>query len=139
MREKQFEEQVKRWLESVGIYRLGTAADQMESKPVGYWLKRWGGSKYIPAGVPDMQITVGIFNIDVELKSETGKLDPMQVQKLRQIKESGGYCMVLRPKDFDEFKEWVTAAIKRQKQLKAAGEVWGCYIGASEFQPDRDV
>ena len=73
MREKQFEEQVKRWLESVGIYRLGTAADQMTVQPAGYWLKRWGGSKYIPAGVPDMQITVGVFNFDVELKSETGK------------------------------------------------------------------
>ena len=133
MREKQFEEQVKRWLESKGIYRIGTPFDQMPIKPVGYWLKRWGGSKYIPKGVPDMQITVGIFNIDVELKSETGHLDPLQVQKLQQIKESGGYCMVLRPKTFDRFKEWIEAAIKRDYQLKCTGEVWGCYIGHDEF------
>lgn len=139
MREKQFEEQVKRFLESVGIYRIGTPSDQMPVKPVGYWLKRWGGSKYIPKGVPDMQITIGVFNIDVELKNETGKLDPLQVQKLRQIKESGGYCMVLRPKDFEAFKQWVKDVIRRDYELKCEGSVWGCYIGASEFQPDRHV
>ena len=139
MREKQFEEQVKRYLESVGIYRIGTPEDQMPVKPVGYWLKRWGGSKYIPAGVPDMQVTIGVFNIDIELKSETGHLDPLQVQKLRQIKNSGGYCMVLRPKDFDAFKQWVKDVIRRDRELKETGEVWRCFIGASEFQPNRDV
>lgn len=133
MREKQFEERVKRWLESVGVYRLGTAADQMPVKPAGYWLKRWGGSKYIPAGVPDMQITIGVFNIDVELKSETGRLDPMQVQKLRQIRDLGGYAIVLRPKDFEEFKHFIAHLIARSWQLKDSGEVWGCSIGASEF------
>lgn len=137
MREKQFEEQVKRFLESVGVYRIGTASDQMPIKPKGYWLKMWGGSKYMPAGVPDLHICIGVFNLDVELKNETGKLDPLQVQKLRQIRESGGYAMVLRPKDFEAFKDWVIAAIKRSDQLKAMGEVWGCWIGASELQPDR--
>lgn len=139
MREKQFEERVKRYLESVGIYRIGTPSDQMPVKPVGYWLKRWGGSKYIPKGVPDMQVTIGVFNLDVELKSETGHLDPLQVQKLRQIKESGGYCMVLRPKDFEAFKEWVTDAIKRDQQLKETGEVRRCSIGESEFFANRHV
>ena len=139
MREKQFEERVKRWLESKGIYRLGTASDQMPIEPKGYWLKRWGGSKYIPAGVPDMQIVIGVFNLDVELKNETGKLDPMQIQKLRQIKEAGGYCMVLRPKDFEDFKKWVESAIRRDYELKCSGEVWGCYIGASELFADRKL
>lgn len=139
MREKLFEERVKRFLESVGIYRLGTAKDQMPIDPKGYWLKRWGGSKYIPAGVPDMQIVIGVFNVDVELKNERGKVDPMQVQKLRQIRESGGYAVLLRPKDFDAFKEFVRWAITRSDQLKATGEVGRCDIGASELFANRDV
>lgn len=93
----------------------------------------------MPAGIPDLHICVGVFNLDVELKNENGKLDPLQVQKLRQIKESGGYAMVLRPKDFEEFKEWITEAIKRSDQLKRSGEVRGCFIGASELFADRDV
>ncbi len=140
MREKQFEEKVKRYLESVGVYRLGTPKDQMPVKPRGYWLKRWGGAKYIPAGCPDMQITIGAFNVDVELKNEKGKLDPMQHQKLNQIKDAGGFCMVLRPKDFEAFKDWVSQALTREEQLKATGEIpRGCEIGASELQPNRDV
>lgn len=135
MREKQFEEKVKRWLESVGIYRLGHSFEPIPPvKPVGYYLKRWGGSKYVPAGVPDMQIVIGCFNLDVELKNETGKLDPLQAQKLKQIRNSGGYAMVLRPKDFDKFKSYIIALITQDERLTAMGEIWkGCAIGASEF------
>lgn len=139
MREKQFEEQVKRFLESAGIYRIGTAADKMTVEPTGYWIKRWGGSKYVPAGVPDMQITVGVFNVDVELKSETGKLDPLQVQKLKQIKQFGGFAIVLRPKDFEEFKSFIWYLIARNWQLRETGEVWGCEIGEGELFTDRNV
>lgn len=134
MREKLFEERVKRWLNSVGVYRLGTPKDQMQTEPKGYWLKRWGGSKYIPAGVPDMQIVIGVFNLDVELKNERGKVDPLQVQKLNQIRDAGGYAILLRPKDFEAFQGFVRWAIARSDQLKQTGEVVrGCDIGTSEL------
>lgn len=133
MREKQFENQVKAFLQSVGIYRLGTSPDEMPMPPQGYYLKRWGGSKFIPAGVPDMQITIGVFNIDVELKSETGRLDDLQVQKLVQIMDAGGYAIVLRPKDFEAFQTFISWLIIRNQQLKDTGEIWLWDIGKEEI------
>ena len=41
--EKNFENRVKKWLESIGVYPLGTADDKMDVPPCGYWEKRWGG------------------------------------------------------------------------------------------------
>lgn len=51
--EKQFENRVKRYLETLGIYPLGCAHDKMTVPPVGYYEKRWGGG-YSKAGLPDM-------------------------------------------------------------------------------------
>lgn len=41
--EKIFENRVKKWLQSLGIYPLGTAKDKMPVPPIGYYEKRWGG------------------------------------------------------------------------------------------------
>lgn len=134
MREKQFENQVKGWLESQGVYRIGTdihASGLPTAK--GWWVKRWGGGEFIPAGMPDMQIVIGCFEVDVELKNENGKLDPLQIQKLRQINQAGGYAIVLRPQYFDDFKAFITDLIRRVDELRATGEIWGCDIGAGEF------
>ena len=133
MREKAFETRIKAFLDSVGIYRIGTPKDQMPVKPRGYWVKRWGGGKYVPAGIPDMQITVGVFNVDVELKTATGRIDPLQLQKLRQIREAGGYAMILRPKHFEDFRRFIMGLLLREEQLRGTGEVWECNINEEEI------
>ena len=50
--EKIFEEKVKRYLESKGIYRLGTPKNKMSVTPVGYYEKRFANA-YTGAGLPD--------------------------------------------------------------------------------------
>jgi hypothetical protein len=99
--EKRFENKVKRWLESQGIYPLGTAPDKMPLPPVGYYVKRWGGGQYQKAGLPDMQIVVKGTCLEVELKAENGVISELQKQKLAQIKQSGGHAYVVRPSSFE--------------------------------------
>ncbi len=102
--EKSFENRLKDWLESEGIYALGTPVQDMKVPPRGYWEKRWGGGKYIKAGMPDMHIVVDGISIEVELKAPNGRPSELQIQKLNQIDDAGCIALVLFPKDFEKFK-----------------------------------
>lgn len=104
--EKRFEEKLKQWLESEGIYRLGTPKQDMVAEPCGYWEKRWG-SKYSGAGWPDMHIVVNGISIEAELKAPNGRPSELQIQKLNQIDEAGCIAVVLFPKDFPKFQKLV--------------------------------
>lgn len=101
--EKQFEEKLKAWLESEGIYPLGTPEQDMHTPPCGYWEKRWGGGKYTKAGLPDMHIVVCGVSIEVELKAPNGRPSALQIQKLNQIDDARCMATVLFPKDFPQF------------------------------------
>ena len=105
--EKSFEEKLKAWLESEGIYALGTPKQDMRAEPCGYWYKRWGGGKYVKAGLPDMQIVVKGINLDVELKAPNGRPSELQKQKLNQKDDADCCALVLYPKDFEKFKRLV--------------------------------
>ncbi len=104
--EKNFETQVKRWLESEGIYPLGTEQQKITVTPCGYWEKRWGGG-YSKAGLPDMHIVVNGINIDAELKASNGRPSELQKHNIKQINSSGSIAMILYPEGFEEFKSMV--------------------------------
>lgn len=105
--EKLFEEKLKKWLESEGIYALGTPKQDMTTPSCGYWEKRWGGGKYIKSGMPDMHIVVNGFSIEAELKAPHGRPSELQIQKLNQIDDAGCIGVVLFPKDFEKFQKLV--------------------------------
>ena len=105
--EKQFEEKLKDWLESEGIYALGTPKQDITTPPCGYWEKRWGGGKYTKSGLPDMHIVVNGISIEAELKAPNGRPSELQKQKLNQIDDAGCIALVLFPKDFESFKKLV--------------------------------
>lgn len=113
--EKTFEEKLKKWLESEGIYALGTAQQDMIADPCGYWEKRWGGGKYVKAGMPDMHIVVNGISIEVELKAPNGRVSELQKQKLNQIRDAGCISVVLYPKDFPKFQMLVKFIKKTSK------------------------
>lgn len=106
--EKNFETQLKKWLESEGIYPLGTPRQDMIAAPCGYWEKRWGGGKYVKAGMPDMHIVVNGISLEVELKAPRGKPSELQIQKLNQIDDADCIALVLFPKDFEKFQRLIT-------------------------------
>lgn len=105
--EKNFEQKLKRWLESEGIYPLGTPRNKMTVEPCGYWEKRWGGGKFSKNGLPDMHIVVYGISIECELKAPDGTPSELQKFMINQIVESHGIGMILYPKDFEKFKTFI--------------------------------
>ena len=103
--EKLFENKIKRYLVSKGIYPLGTPNDKMPLKPTGYYEKRWGGGTYTKSGLPDLHIVVNGYNIDAELKAPNGKPSELQLFMIDQINNSGGLALLVYPKDFENFKK----------------------------------
>lgn len=105
--EKNFENRLKRWLETQGVYALGTPRQKMTVPPCGYWEKRWGGGQFTKSGLPDMHITVKGRSFDVELKAPNGRPSELQEYIVDQIKNSGGTALILYPKDFEKFKNLI--------------------------------
>ena len=110
--EKQFENHLKDWLQSEGIYPLGFSKNKMVAEPCGYYEKRWGGG-YSQKGLPDMHIVVNSISIDAELKAPTGRPSDLQIQKLNQMNDANCIAVVVYPKDFENFKRLIQA-IKSQ-------------------------
>lgn len=103
--EKQFENKIKRYLKVRGIYQLGTPADKMTVKPVGYYEKRWGGGRYVKAGLPDLHIVIRGVNLDVEVKAQDGIESELQKQKREQIIDSGALAYVAYPSGWEKLKD----------------------------------
>ena len=101
--EKNFEGRVKKWLESKGVYALGTPKQKMTVSPCGYYEKRWGGG-YSKKGLPDMHIVVNAISLDVELKASNGKPSELQKHNVKQINNSESVAMILYPEGFEQFK-----------------------------------
>ena len=132
--EKVFENKVKKWLESEGIYPLGTAEQDITVAPCGYWEKRWGGGKYTKNGLPDMHIVVNGINIDAEAKAPNGRPSELQKHNVVQINQSGSIAMVLYPDGFENFKNIVkgvkrcSSHIQELKHLKGVNSNSKCDI-----------
>ena len=105
--EKNFEEKLKKWLKSEGIYPLGTPQQKITTTPCGYWEKRWGGGKYVKSGMPDMHIVVNSISIEAELKAPDGRTSELQKQKLKQMDNSNCIAVIVYPKDFEKFKNLI--------------------------------
>ena len=104
--EKIFENKVKRYLESIGVYSLGTPRHAMSVEPIGYYEKRWGGFM-TKSGLPDLHICIHGHSIEVELKATHGRLSEMQKFMMHQINMSGGKAIVVYPDDFVKLKQLV--------------------------------
>lgn len=102
--EKRFENRVKAFLKSEGIYPAGQGyrIDDVH----GWYIKVWGGG-YQKSGIPDMLLCVEGMFIGVELKASHGKLSEIQKINLKQICAGGGWAFSLYPKQFDDFKEFI--------------------------------
>jgi hypothetical protein len=131
--EKNFENRLKKYLQSLGVYPLGYPKNKMTVPPVGYYEKRWGGG-YSKSGLPDMHIVLNGISIDVELKASNGKPSELQVHNIRQINESGSIGILLYPEGFESFKEIMKGVmecklhIQELNALKVVGANTKCAI-----------
>lgn len=68
-------------------------------------IKYWAGSQYTKEGIPDILACIdGTFH-GIELKTDVGTASKLQLYNIRKIKDSGGEAYILRPKDFEAWKE----------------------------------
>lgn len=131
--EKLFENKVKRWLESEGIYPAGTPIQNIVTPVCGWYFKVWGGGMQ-KSGIPDLIVNVNGFFLGVELKSDMGRPSDLQKKNVQLINQGQGMGLILYPKGFDDFKAIVKGvkqcnlAIPALNALKAAHSSTGCVI-----------
>jgi hypothetical protein len=89
--EKNFENKVKAFLKDTGAWLL----------------KYWGGAAYTKSGIPDLLVCSDGCFLGVEVKAPNGEPSLLQLVNLKKIRESGGYGILLYPKDFEQFKMFI--------------------------------
>lgn len=79
MKEKQIENQIKKYLKSIGAYVV-----------------KYFGCTYTQAGVPDLLVCYKGRFIAIEVKTDSNKTSSLQDINIQQIKEAGGIAFVAR-------------------------------------------
>lgn len=90
--EKNFENKIKKLLKQKDIYHF----------------KFWG-TMYTRAGVPDIIACVNGKFVGIEVKAENGKPSEIQLENVRQIRESGGYAVVVYPNQYEQLERLIDA------------------------------
>lgn len=104
--EKSFENRLKAWLISQGIYPAGTPKQNMMVSPYGWFFKVWGGG-FQQSGIPDLLMCLqGVF-FAIELKATGGTATDLQKLNIAAINQSGGVGIILQPEGFEQFKNIV--------------------------------
>lgn len=88
--EKSFENKIKRFLEEQGC-----------------WFVKFHANAYTKSGIPDILVCCNGFFLGVEVKAPNGRPSALQIYNLRKIDASGGYGILLYPKDWQLFKDFV--------------------------------
>ena len=94
--EKNFENKIKGFLKDHGCW----------------FLKYWGGAAYTKSGIPDILVCCDGFFLGIEVKAPHGKPSELQLYNLRKIDEAGGFGILLYPKDFDLFKNFMDCILQ---------------------------
>lgn len=105
--EKNFENQIKAFLKDQGCWF------------VKYWSGCGaGGKKFTKDGIPDILACVNGQFVGIEVKAPKGKPSELQLWNLKKIDDSGGYGILLYPKDFELFKTFIIL-LNEEKEFSA--------------------
>lgn len=85
--EKQFENKIKTYLKSKGCYCV-----------------KYFGCNYSTSGTPDILACVNGYFVAIEVKAQAGKPSELQLAKIRQIREAGGFAYVVYPTGWERLK-----------------------------------
>ena len=117
--EKQFENKVKYYLESIGCYALGTPNQNITVPIVGYYEKRWGGGQFAKSGLPDMHVVLHRTSIELELKAPTGKPSELQLKNLDIItRSSTGFILVEKHLVKTKLSNWIKNTYPEYSHIK---------------------
>lgn len=112
--EKNFENRIKKWLQSKGVYPPNTPKQKIKAPPIGYYEKRFG-SQFTINGLPDMHLCIKGHSIDLELKDVRGKPSQAQIKILDNIKSWGCEAYLLYPKDWEAIKQRIEEVINDEQ------------------------
>lgn len=104
--EKNFENRVKKWINSVG----------------GWYVKYWAGGAFTSSGIPDLLSCINGRFVGIEVKADDGDPSELQVWTVNKIRRAGGVAVILYPKAFDEFRRWAANGFKENKPIIMRGE-----------------
>ena len=88
--EKNFENKIKAYLKAIGAYFIKTHGD-----------------RFSKVGTPDIIACINGHFVAVEVKATNGRPSELQKYHINQIKESGGFAVILYPDEFDDFKKTI--------------------------------
>ena len=131
--EKLFENRLKNYFHSVGIYPAGYPTDRMKMPIKGWYTKIWGGG-FQKSGIPDIICCVNGFMIAAELKGSDGRPSELQKLNVKRINQSGGIAVILYPEGFENFKELLQGVmccnshIQELTALRSANSNTNCNI-----------
>lgn len=101
--EKLLENRIKRFLESKGIYRLGTPKQKKIIRQIGFYWKNHEGSMFDTIkGRPDIVVFIKNKYVFIEVKATHGKPSIHQIRILNEINSVGGIGVLCYPKDFED-------------------------------------
>lgn len=86
--EKQFENKVKKYLKDQGCWVLKTWSNGVQRE-----------------GIPDLIVCCAGHFMALELKAENGHPSKLQEWNIQQIRNAGGFAVVLYPDDFNLLKD----------------------------------
>lgn len=92
--EKKFENKIKTYLEENGHW----------------YVKYWAGPGYTKSGVPDILSCINGKFYGIEVKAPNGRPSLLQLITLRDIRAAGGVGVLLYPKDFEYFIEYINGS-----------------------------
>lgn len=84
--EKMFETKIKSHLDKCGAYHV-----------------KFFANSYTKVGVPDVLVCLNGKFVAIEVKAPNGKPSALQIHNLEQIRDAGGYGLLLYPKDWLRF------------------------------------
>lgn len=109
--EKLFENRIKKYFHTVGIYPAGYPEDRMTVPPVGWYTKIWGGG-FQKSGIPDVICCVNGIFVAVEIKASHGRPSKLQKLNVSRLNHAGGLAVFLYPDGFEEFKKLLEGVIQ---------------------------
>ena len=90
MREKLFENKIKKYIEAKGG-----------------WQVKFFANKYTKSGIPDILACINGYFVGIEVKSDKGSPSELQLHNVRAIRRAGGFAFVLYPSGGERFTDIV--------------------------------
>ena len=86
--------------------------DFLKSKDI--WHVKYFANAFTSVGIPDILACVKGLFVGIEVKTDKGVVSEVQKYQGREIEKSGGKWFVVRPSNFDEFKQDIERMIKNE-------------------------